>query len=126
MARAKIVSGPVMFDPYLLTRDVKVINISSGEQQIFTQYDLQLGFDTVLEAGKFYENPNLAIYYYCDYIRGGVATWYVIESYQLGQLVQATFTQETKYARYYVEVTDQGVLHRLQRRLSRFRELGRS
>jgi hypothetical protein len=50
-------------------------------------------------------------------------SWYVVESYQLGQLLQAKFTQETKYAGYYVEVTDRDVLSRLQRRLNQLNEL---
>jgi hypothetical protein len=123
MTNAKIVVGPTMFDPYLLTPDVKVINVLSGEEQTFTQYGLELGHNTVLEVGKFYENPTLAIYYYCKQIQGSIVSWYVVESYQLGQLLQAKFTQETKYAGYYVEVTDRDVLSRLQRRLNQLNEL---
>ena len=123
ITNAKILVGPAMFDPYLLSPDVKVINVSSGEEQTFTQYGLELGLNTVLEVGKFYENPTLAIYYYCEDIRREVVTWYVIESYQLGRLVQAKFTQETKYASYYVEVTDRDIIHRLQRRLNRLKKL---
>ena len=126
MIKAKILVGPAMFDPYLLTPDIKVINVLSGEEQTFTQYGLELGCNTVLEVGKFYENPNLAIYYSCEDIQEGVVTWYVIESYQLGQLVQAKFTQEAKYASYYVEVTDRDVLLRLERKAKFGGERGRS
>jgi hypothetical protein len=118
---ARIVAGPVRFDPYLLIPDLRVTNVASGEERIFTQRRLALGFDTVLEQGKFYENPNLAIYYYCEGVQGNTVTWCMVESYQLGQLIQAQFTQDVTYARHYVEVTDRDTLLRLRRRLDRLK-----
>ncbi len=121
MTKARVLAGPVAFEPYLLTPDIKVKNMASGEEKVFSRHNLGLGVDTVLEEGKFYENPNLAMYYYCDKVEGDTATWYLVESYQLGQLIQAQFTQKTKYASDYVEVTDNDILRRLRRRLNRLK-----
>jgi Restriction endonuclease len=122
--KARIVAGPVIFDPYLLTPDLKVTNVASGEERIFSQRGLELGFDTVLEQGKFYENPYLAIFYYCERIEANTVTWCIVESYQLGKLLQGYFPQDLTCARYYVEVTDRGTLLRLRRRLDRLKLSG--
>jgi len=57
------------------------------------------------------------MYYYCDRIEAGIATFFLVESFQLGLLIQAEITQKTKYAHFYVPVTDKAVLQRLKRRL---------
>lgn len=112
---------PALFEPYLLAPDVKVRNLSTGEERVFPAHDLPLGVDTVFEAGAFYEQPQLAMYYHCDGIEGDVATLILVESFQLGQLIQARLTQKTIYAKHYVKVSDEAVLARLQRRLDGYR-----
>ena len=82
---------------------------------------IPLGFDTTLVAGEFYELPSLFNRYYCEKIEGGVVTWIVVESYQFGNLMQATLTQKLKYRSDYVRVTDEGVRLRLRRLLERYR-----
>lgn len=121
MTKARLLAGPVVFEPYLLTPNIKVKNIAGSGEKVFSRHELGLGVDTVLEEGTFYENPNLAMYYHCDKVEGDTATWCLVESYQLGQLIQAQFTQKTKYASDYVEVTDNDVLRRLRRRLKRLK-----
>jgi hypothetical protein len=115
--KSKTLTGHTLFDPSLLIPDVKVTNIRTGEENTFSPDRLGLGIDTVLEAGNFYENPQLSMYYYCDRIEAGIATFFLVESFQLGLLIQAEITQETKYAHFYVPVTDKAVLQRLKRRL---------
>jgi len=87
-----------------------------------TAQELSLGFDTKLEEGKFYFNPNLNIYYYCEKLDNETAYFTLIESYQFGMLFQARFSQKIKYANHYVEVTDKKRLDRLNRMLMHFKE----
>jgi len=118
MIKAKMMHGPAIFDPYLLSPDIKIVNISSGDERIIPQAGLPFGFDTTPEIGKFYENKNLSIFYYCANINGDLITWYLIESYQHGQIIQGNFTQLKQYSKYYVEVTDTITLQRLRGRLN--------
>jgi hypothetical protein len=74
LTKAQALSGPALFEPYLLAPDVKVRNLSTGEERVFPAHDLPLGVDTVFEAGAFYEQPQLAMYYHCHGIEGDVAT----------------------------------------------------
>jgi hypothetical protein len=121
LVKAKTITGPVKFDPYLLVPDVKVTDVGSGEEYIFSQHNLALGIDTVFEEGRFYEQPALEHYYYCDRIRGGIADIALNESYQHGMLLQAELKVKTKHANFYLPVTDQSVIPRLHRRLTAYR-----
>jgi hypothetical protein len=87
MTKAGVITGPVMFEPYLLVPDVKVLNISTGEQKTFSQHGLKLGVDTTFVEGQFYEQPQLAMYYFCERVNGDLATIYLIESFQLGPIL---------------------------------------
>jgi hypothetical protein len=82
--------------------------------------EVNLGFDTKLEVGKFYFIPSLHNYYYCEKIENNLAHYILIESYQFGMLLQARLAQETKYSVYYVEVTDKKRLERLKKMLTHF------
>lgn len=118
MTRAKTLNGPTMFDPYLPVPDLKVRNVATGEERIFSQDGLKLGFNTEFTAGTFYEQPRLAHFYYCDHVEGDIATLYLVESFQLGRLIRAKLTVKTEYANLYVPVADRATLQRLQRRLA--------
>ena len=121
MTKARVISGPVMFDPYMIVPDVRVTNVATGEATTFSQHALALGVDNIFTQGKFYEQPQLATYYYCDRIDGKLTTIYLVESFQNGRLIQAKMKVETQYANLYVPVSDKVVIERLQRRLSRLR-----
>jgi hypothetical protein len=86
-----------------------------------TDIHRSMGFDTKLEAGKFYCIPSLYNYYYCEKIDDTLARLILVESYQFGMLFQATIQQETKYSGYYVEVTDKKRLERLEKMLEGYR-----
>lgn len=118
MTKARVVTGPFIFDPYVLVPDVKVTDVATGEEKKFSQHGLALGVDTVFAEGKFYEQPQLATCYYCERIEGNLATIYLVESFQHGRLIQAKMTVEKKYANLYVPVSDKAVIQRLQRRLN--------
>jgi hypothetical protein len=124
LAKAKTLTGPTAFDPALLPSDVKVKNLATGEEITFTDGELALGINTVFEVGKFYEQPRFFNYYYCGEIKGNIATMYLVESFQLGQLFQVEYWQETKYANLYIPVTDKPTIRRLQRRFDRMMATG--
>src|ERR1035441_329053 len=92
--------------------------VATGEEKTFSQHGLSLGFNTAFAEGTFYEQPLLATYYYGHPTGGHLARLYLVESFQLGNLVQALLTVETKYANLYVPVSDKAIIQRLQRRLT--------
>jgi hypothetical protein len=118
LTKAKTLRGPRKFDPSLLVPNVTVKNVSAGESTSVSRHGLALGTAECFEVGTFYEQPQLSNYYYCDQIVGDLATIYLVESFQLGGLVQAVFTVETRYASYYTAVRDLSIIERLKRRLA--------
>ena len=123
MTRAQGLTGPVMFDPYLLVPNVRVRNVATGEEKTFSQDGLKLGFNTAFALGAFYEEPRLANFYYCDHIEDDFATLYLVESFQLGRLIRAKLAVKTEYANLYVPVSNKATLQRLQRRLAELKDL---
>lgn len=109
--------GQNVIEPYLLLPDVKVRNVATGEERIFSQHGLPLGNNDRFEKGKFYEQPQLANYYCCVDVRGNIADVWLVESFQHGQLIRAKLTMEVKYANHYLPVSDSKTIQRLQRRL---------
>jgi hypothetical protein len=73
LIKARVLTGPTMFEPNLLSPDVVVKNVATGQQKAFRRYDLKLGFNTTFEVGTFYEQPSNQMYYYCDEIKGDIA-----------------------------------------------------
>ncbi|MGB5147696.1 MAG: restriction endonuclease [Porticoccaceae bacterium] len=84
--------------------------------------ELPHGFDTVMEPGKFYFSPALQFFYLCKTVSNGSIRILLIESYQHGQLVQGEISIKSDYARFYMEVEDEGDLQRLERILRSFRD----
>jgi hypothetical protein len=123
LVEARVLTGPTMFEPNLLSPDVVVKDVATGEEKAFRQHELKLGFDTTLKVGTFYEQPQNLMYYYCDEINGNVARLYLIESFQLGQLIQTEFTVETQQANYFVPVSDEATIQRLRLRLERLKQI---
>jgi hypothetical protein len=69
--------------------------------------------------GKFYEQPRFGNFYFCQKIKGNIATIFLVESFQMGELWQVEFTQETQYARFYLLVSDRRTIERLQKRFDK-------
>jgi hypothetical protein len=115
------------FDPCVLAPPIKVKDVASGQETIFEQSKLAVGFDTVFKPGAFYEHPAIPnFYYYCKDIEGETATLILVESFQLGILVQIEFRANTANQQFYILVTDQTVLKRLSLRLEAYRKAKRS
>ena len=111
--------GPAV-EPYIregMARKLVLADESGGLNHQVGYLDIPLGFDTVLEPGKFYINPNFHNAYYCKSIDDKLVSWILVESYQHGTLLQVEFTQDIKESKYYVEVTDKRRLKRLARML---------
>jgi hypothetical protein len=121
IVKAKTFHGPNKIDPSLIMPDVNVVNMQTVEKVVFRQGDLALGIDNTFEPGQFYESPGLGFYHYCETVKNGIATVYLVESFQHGQLIQATVTMEAKYGNRYLPVTDEQILKRLRRRLDRMK-----
>lgn len=88
--------------------------------------DLDLGFDSHIEVGGFYNIPQLHINYYCDSISDGLVRWFLVESYQHGMLFQAVMQQKLKNCKGYVRITDQATISRLNSLLSRMKLSGQT
>ena len=83
--------------------------------------DLSMGLWTDVEVGKYYANPALGFFYRCEKIDEGTVTWFLVESYQHGKLLQARFTAATRYNDQYIPVIDRGKLAELNRLYGRVR-----
>ena len=81
--------------------------------------DLRLGQWGHVEAGKFYRQPIVNGYYFCEGVSPsrGLIVWVLVESFQHGDLLQGRFEQEQKYASSYHLVTEKEVIRRLEDRL---------
>ncbi len=104
-------------DPRLLAKAYRITDVISATERTLAAINIPLGIDTTLIPGRFYDDPALEIYYYCEAINGDVATLWIVESFQHGVLWQAQFTQLTMYANQYIEVKDEAILSRLRKRL---------
>jgi hypothetical protein len=62
----------------------------------------------------------LIYYYYCDAIIGKEVRWHIVESFQNGNLIQATMTQRIEYSSHYIPVRDKKILDRLRARLRHY------
>ena len=115
-----LIKGHTQFDQSLLVPNIETTDLMTGEKHMFNPSEVGLGVDTTLEPGKFYENPWLGMFYQCANIQANIAEFHLVESFQVGELICGTFTQDIKYASYYVIVTDPKVVARLERRLVRY------
>jgi hypothetical protein len=113
----RAIRGNMLVDPNSFTYPVVYANVISGETSRFRLEQLPLGVNRV-SAGCFYFIPHPLMYYYCASIAGDLARLHLIESFQNGEKITATVTQNVKYSTYYIPVTDKSILERLRGRLS--------
>lgn len=72
-------------------------------------------YDTVFQESKYYYIPELDFSYLCEKIDATIATLFLVESYQHGQLFQARITQHVKYSIYYLKIDDPEEIKRLKK-----------
>lgn len=105
----KVIEKPTL-DPFLLYKfgvSYEYNDVLNDYKTSFQIQDLELGFDTKLESGKFYLAQRTGFYYYCRIIEDEIVTLDLVESYQYGTLLQAVrMQQEIKYQKNYIEVLD--------------------
>jgi hypothetical protein len=101
-------------NPYLDDSIYKLQNEITNEDVMIDSSKLKLGFNTILEPGKYYHNPKLGFSYYCLEVRDSDADLVLVESYQMGQLFQATLHGSPKeWWWQYIEVTEKKAIDRL-------------
>lgn len=113
------ISGNIRIDPGAFAPPVLYKNALTGEELSFPMHELPLG-GACVESSRFYFMDNPLRYFYCAAVRGNLVSWRLVESFQAGELVRSDFSQDMKYARYYIPVTAPKILARLR---SRLREL---
>jgi Restriction endonuclease len=116
------IRGNTLVDPNTFMLPVIYTNVITGEASRFTIDQLPLGAVRV-SAGGFYFIPHPLMYYYCAAIQGDTVHWHLIESFQNGEKITATLTQDIKYSPHYIPVSDRKILNRLQRRLDDYLEV---
>ena len=121
MVKARTFQGPYAVDPSFLLPNVNVHNVNTGEDTVFKYSQLPFGLDNTFQPGKFYEAAGLGYFYFCEGVKNSIADIILIESFQHGQLLQATLKLDVKYAKHYISVTDKNTLQRLQLRLDRYK-----
>lgn len=108
--------GNVQIEPSSFRCPVVYTNVLTGETSRYTLDQLPVNMGSVV-PGQFYFMLHPLRYYYCDGRQGGLIRWHLIESFQNGQLIRGTFTQETQYGAYYIPVRDRAIIRRLEGRL---------
>lgn len=105
-------------DPYLLGSVLKEELAKRNPSADATK--IEDGFDTKLKAGKYYYNPRFRFSYYCEAVKRSKATIVLVESYQMGRLVQARAELSTDLSSQFVEITDKDERDRLVRMYETF------
>jgi hypothetical protein len=116
------ITGTLLLEPTSFRHPVLYTNVLTGETSRFSLDQLPLG-STEVVAGEFYFGLHPLRYFYCSAIDGDLVTWHLIESFQNGTLVRATFTQKLEHATDYVPVADPKIRQRLHRRLADYLQL---
>jgi hypothetical protein len=97
-------------------------NVLTEEHTILDGQNLPLGVDTQLEAGKFYTQPGLKFFFYCEKTSATQAFLALIESYQHGHFVTASIVVPIPAANpYYIEITEPNEIERLKKLYERFK-----
>jgi len=116
-------TGELGIDPYLDGSIYKLENEFTNESRIIDSSKLELGFDTQLQPGKYYRNPKLGFSYYCLKVTDEDADMVLVESYQYGQLLQATgHGHPREWWSQFVEITDKHEIARLTKLYEKYRK----
>lgn len=110
-------------DPYLDGAIYRLRDEISQEEHTIDISELRLGFDTVLQAGKFYHNPQLKFSYYCEEVQGEKATMVALEARQHGRTFQAQFVTPKGWWWQFTEVEDKEKIERLKGLLDELEKL---
>jgi hypothetical protein len=109
-------------DLYLTASVYEFEDSLTKERTVVDASRLRHGFDTVLQPGKFYTNPNLGWSYYCERVSEVDYQMCLVESYAFGKLIQCQYIQGIEYAGQFVEVTDEAEVMRLRSMYEKYKE----
>lgn len=116
----KTLHGNIRMEMSSFSMPVRYENVVTGEHIESDIRDLPVGHREPKVGSYFFLYFPLR-YFYCDSVSNGLMTVYLVESFQMGELVQAIFKQETKYAAHYIPLTDKKIEARLHQRLQRMK-----
>jgi hypothetical protein len=88
-------------------------NEQTQKTTIINAAELKLGFETKLEPGKYYYDPQENAPYYCESIEGKGALLFLLYSYQQGDFVQGKCVVPLSAAGSFFEVTDKEEIAKL-------------
>lgn len=114
--KGRPIGGNTLIDPGAFTTPLTYTNAITGEELGFLASQLPLG-NSAVSPGNFYFTPTPLSYWYCADIQENKVKWYMIESFQNGNKINVTTTQDIKYSPFYIPVTDTKILGRLRMRL---------
>ncbi|MBX3562625.1 MAG: restriction endonuclease [Sphingomonas sp.] len=109
-------SGNVRIETSSFRCPVVYTNVLTGEASRYTLDKLPLNTGPVT-PGNFYFQVHPLRYFYCDSRIGSLIRWHLVESFQSGQLIRSTYTQQSIYGAFYIPVRDKEILKRLEGRL---------
>lgn len=109
-------SGNVKIESSSFRCPVVYTNVLTGESRRYTLDQLPLNTGSVA-PGHFYFQLHPLRYFYCDSKTGSLIRWHLIESFQGGQMIRSTYTQQSIYGAFYIPVRDKAILRRLEGRL---------
>ncbi|MFY9825088.1 MAG: restriction endonuclease [Thermoanaerobaculia bacterium] len=118
---ARYLGGPGL-DPYLLRNRYAFRNVVTGETHIYGSRDLVVGFETVFKPGTFYVDIHSEFRYFCHKVEGDLITLTMLEGYQHGKHLQATFKFLESTGHSYIELVDGIEIARLKAMLRTLRE----
>jgi hypothetical protein len=109
-------AGNVLIEPSSFRCPVVYTNVLTGETSRYTLDQLPLN-TAPAAPGRFYFQLHPLRYFYCASRNGALLTWHLVESFQSGQLIRTTYTQQSDYGSFYIPVRDKAILKRLEGRL---------
>lgn len=116
------IDGNTEIEPSAFSSTVVYENVKTGEKTEAKAHEIPVGTSS-LEPGEFYFNFFPLKYYHCSTIEGDKVKMRLVESFQMGTLVQTSdFTMEIKYSQFYFLLTDKSIKKRLSARLAHMKD----
>lgn len=120
--KGHLIGGNASIELSSFSQQVRYENVITGNELTTHIGSLPMGPRT-LEVDQFYFQYFPLRYYYCDKIDGEIASIWLIESFQSGNLCQCTFKHNMMYANFYIPLNDDNIIKRLRKRLDKLRKL---
>jgi hypothetical protein len=117
----KVISSNARFELTSSTPFVRYKDLSTGKAIEVPAHTLPVG-EGQFTPGNFFFSYDPLRYFYCESVEGTTAEIYLVESFQSGELVQAVFTQDAAYGRYYFDLSDKKIISRLEARLAKMKQ----